>query len=341
MPAPTLRLLLSIGLSALSLSAAETAAPPSPRLRLVNTIPLPKVEGPIGGIAFDQPRRHLLVAATGNNTVEVVEVNTGRLIQSIPGLHEPQGIAFARDLNRFAAANRKEGSIALYDANTLDLLSSVPLAGSVDIVRYDSKPHILWVGYSKDPGFLVAVDLQEMQDIGRVKLEGCPALFQFETGGPFLYVIIPKAGHIAVVDRNRCNIAAKWPIASVSDFHSMALDEIGHRLFIAGRNPSKLLVLNTKTGGLVASLDITGDADDMFFDPVLRRLLVIGGEGSITMIAMETADTYRVLETIPTARGARAACYLGTARQLYLAVPHDGDQQAEIRVFSLSAGGVR
>ncbi|HKH20607.1 MAG TPA: hypothetical protein VKB53_06945, partial [Gammaproteobacteria bacterium] len=59
-----------------------------------------------------------------------------------------------------------------------------------------------------------------------------------------------------------------------------------------------------ESGRLIASLDSTGDADDIFYDAVLKRIYVIGGEGFIDIFAQQDADHYRLLTQIPTATGA-------------------------------------
>src|SRR2546421_10255860 len=74
-------------------------------LTLVRSIELPRVEGRIDHLAFDATRQRLFVAALGNNTVEVVDVKAGTHIKSVPGFHEPQGIAVVSDAKLVAIAN--------------------------------------------------------------------------------------------------------------------------------------------------------------------------------------------------------------------------------------------
>jgi hypothetical protein len=113
----------------------------------------------------------------------------------------------------------------------------------------------------------------------------------------------------------------------------MALDEANHRLFIGCRKPAKVLVLDTDSGKTIASIDCCGDADDLFFDETTKRLYVSGGEGFISIIAQSDADHYRAVARIPTAAGARTSYYAAATHNLYLAVPHRGEQRAELRVY--------
>ena len=64
---------------------AEESTP----LRLLQTIPLPNVEGRIDHLAIDLKGQRLFVAALGNNTLEVIDLRAGKRIRGIGGLNEP------------------------------------------------------------------------------------------------------------------------------------------------------------------------------------------------------------------------------------------------------------
>ena len=84
---------------------------------------------------------------------------------------------------------------------------------------------------------------------------------------------------------------------------------------------------------MVASVDIVGDTDDLFYDAANKRIYIAGGEGRITIIEQTDADKYMIADQINTAPGARTAYFIRETGRFYLAVPHRGDQGAEIRVF--------
>jgi hypothetical protein len=113
----------------------------------------------------------------------------------------------------------------------------------------------------------------------------------------------------------------------------MWLDESSRRLFVGCRKPAKLLVLNTDSGKTVAAVDCVGDTDDLFYDAATKRVYVSGGDGAISIIEQVDADTYRPAGTVKTAAGARTSLFVPELRRLYVAVPHRGNQGAEIRVF--------
>jgi len=113
----------------------------------------------------------------------------------------------------------------------------------------------------------------------------------------------------------------------------MALDESNHRLFVGCRLPSKLVVLNTESGDVVAKIDISGDPDDVFYDRKRHRVYAICGAGKIDIIEQTDANNYKALTKIDTAEGARTGLFVPDRDILFVAVPHRRSQQAEIRGY--------
>jgi hypothetical protein len=120
----------------------------------------------------------------------------------------------------------------------------------------------------------------------------------------------------------------------------MALDEENHRLLVGCRKPARLVVLDTRSGKMVASHPCSGDTDDVFYDSHLRRVYVSGGEGSVSIFQQTDADHYSLLATVSTAPGARTSLFVpAPAGRLYVAVPHRGKQPAEIREYATPEAG--
>jgi hypothetical protein len=309
--------------------AAQTRSEP---LRAAGTIALPGVTGRIDHLAADVSGKRLFVAALGNNTMEVIDISAMRVSKSITGLHEPQGIRFLPDHNRVVVANGDDGSTVFYDGVTLAVVHTSKTSGDADNVRYDSKAGRAYVGYGN--GSLAVMDA-DGKAVGDVKLAGHPESFQLESAGPRIFVNVPSAGHVAVVDRSTQTVTARWPVTAAGANYPMALDEPNHRLFIGCRRPAKLLVYDTESGANVASADIVGDTDDLFYDATRKRLYIIGGEGFITVLAQQDANHYSLLQKLQTAPGARTGLYVPELSKLFLAVPHRGAQPAEIRMFDV------
>jgi DNA-binding beta-propeller fold protein YncE len=307
--------------------------PPSgqPPLRLLQNIELPRVEGRIDHLALDPTGQKLFVAALGNNTVEVVDVRSGTHIKSLPGFREPQGIAGVPDANLIAVANGQGEGAQTIDANDYHAAKAISFGEDADNVRYDAVAKTLYVGYGN--GALAAISPGDGKVLGTVKLAGHPESFQLERVGPRIFVNVPTAAHIAVVDRHAMRVIATWPVSVAKSNFPMALDEANHRMFVGCRRPAKVLVYDTTTGKETGASDIVGDTDDLFYDAQRRRLYVSGGEGYVDVLDAHAPPAVTRLARMKTAEGARTSLFVPDQGRLYLAVPHRGAQHAEIRVY--------
>ncbi len=146
---------------------------------------------------------------------------------------------------------------------------------------------------------------------------------------------VPNAGQVAVIDRNKGGVTARWKTDGAAANFPMACDETNHRLFIGCRIPSKLVVLDTESGNVVASIDISGDPDDVFYDNKRHRIYAICGAGKIDIIEQADANTYKDATKIDTANGARTGLFVPERDQFFVAVPHRGSQSAEIRCYQV------
>jgi hypothetical protein len=120
----------------------------------------------------------------------------------------------------------------------------------------------------------------------------------------------------------------------------MQYDESTHRLFVATRKPSRLVVINTDTGKEVTNLPTADSVDDLAFDPALHRIYVPGGNlggavGAVTVIQQKDADHYEVMANVPTKPGARTARLVPELNKYYVSVPSKGSQEAEVLVFDV------
>jgi len=300
-------------------------------LTLVGTIDLAGVEGRIDHLAIDLGTQRLYMAALGNNTVEVLDVKNRSRIKSLPGFREPQGIAFAADARIVAIANGQGDGVQFIDAADFHPTRAVKLGDDSDNVRYDAAARRLFVGFGG--GALAAINPADGKVLGEAKLSGHPESFQLERSGSRVFVNVPDADQIAVVDRAAMKVVAMWPVVSAKSNFPMALDEANHRVFIGCRRPAKVLVYDTMTGKESGSFDIVGDTDDLFYDAARKRLYVSGGESYLDVFQVEEANRVTRLAHIATATGARTSLFVPDQSRLYLAVPHRGSQKAEIRIF--------
>ena len=300
-------------------------------LQLKQTIALPGVEGRIDHFALDAAGERLFVCALGNNTVEILDLRKGERIHSITGLGAPQGIAYIPELNRIFVANDKGGICKIHDGKSFQAVGELDFKDDADNVRYDSATKQIYVGFGS--GGIAVVNAPDGKQIGSIKLSAHPEAFELEKTGKRIFVNVPNSRYVAVIDRDKNEVVATWKTDLAFGNFPMALDESNHRLFVGCRLPSRLVVLNTESGDVVAKIDISGDPDDVFYDRKRHRVYAICGAGKIDIIEQTDANNYKALTKIDTAEGARTGLFVPERDTLFVAVPHRGSQQAEIHAY--------
>jgi DNA-binding beta-propeller fold protein YncE len=302
-------------------------------LRFVQAIQLPDVAGRFDHFAVDLQRQHLFVAALGNNTLEILDLGNGERLQSIQGFKKPTGIAFVEKSLRIFVGCGEGGSCEILDRDDFHLIQSIKSLPDADNLRYDSGAGHVYVGYGD--GALAKIDAETGEHLSDIQLEGHPESFQLESAGSRIFVNVPTAGHVAVLDRLQNAVVDTWPLESARSNFPMALDEGNHRLFVGCRNPASVLVFDTVSGKLITSLTIADDTDDLFYDSAQKRLYVVCGAGFINEFHQSDADHYEATGSIPTREGARTALFVPELRRFYVAVPRRGVQKAEIRIYKV------
>ncbi len=300
-------------------------------LTFERSISLGEVRGRIDHLALDAARGRLFVSALGNDTVEVVDLRRNKVVHTIPGLSEPQGIVYVPSLNRLYVANGGDGTLRVYDGATFAGIKSLPLGGDADNARYDAAAQRLYVGFGS--GALAIVDVAGDELVGTIALAAHPESFQLETHGPRVFINVPQAGNITVANRAQDKIVATWTPGAGGNF-PMALDEADHRLFVGCRDPARLLVLDTGSGRQLARLELHRDCDDLYYDASRRRIYASCGEGFIDVFSQTDAGHYVLNESVKTEPGARTSLLAGD--RLYLALRRRGNHAAQIWVYRVS-----
>jgi DNA-binding beta-propeller fold protein YncE len=301
---------------------------------LKQSIPLSGVEGRIDHLAIDPGGNRLFVCALGNNTVEIVDIREGKRTHSITGLGAPQGVAYTADADRLFVANDAGGVCKIYQAKSYQQVGEINFKDDADNIRYDAVAKKIYVGYGS--GGLGIIDANKGEQIGSIKLSAHPEAFILEKNGSRIFVNVPSARQVAVVDREKGQTIAAWKTDLTFGNFPITLDETNHRLFVGCRFPSKLVVLNTDSGEVVAKSDISGDVDDIFYDGKRHRIYAICGAGKIDVIEQSDANNYKGVTKIDTASGARTGLFDAEGDRLFVAVPRRGGQQAEIRCYQLN-----
>jgi DNA-binding beta-propeller fold protein YncE len=321
-----------IGCNTAPSGASAPAAAPSHELaplQLIQRIPVPGVTGRIDHFTAYPKRRLLIFAGLGNNTVEIVNTFEGKVIQSVKGLDEPQGVLYVPEFDKIFVANAGNGTVKVYDGKTYTLRKTISLGEEADTdnLRYDEGTKRVFVGIV---GGIAMVDAAPETHVAK-DLKGSGGhseSFQLEKKGSRVFVNVPDDNSIVNVIDRKTGELTKWELNGTKANYPMALDEDDHRLFVVTRRPPFVVVLNTDTGKEVARVPVGGSCDDVYFDAERKRIYALGGEGFVSVVQQNDPDHYTLSANIPTTVGVRTGIFYGTS--LYVGVPAAGLEPAQI-----------
>jgi WD40 repeat protein len=288
-------------------------------------------------MSVDLDRGLLFFAGYVNNTVTIVDINSGLVLRSIGGLSNPQGVAWVPGAGRLYVSNAGDGTVDIFNGSTFTQTGKITFSGDADNLRYDGGTRLLYLGYGS--GGIATINTTSNTVVMTKALPAHPESFQVEATGQAVYVNVPPSNLITAFDKitgnsilNRSMTGNNFP---------MALDESGARLFVATRSPSELRVLDTSTPSLrsVTNVTIKGDPDDIFFDAAHGMVYISCGQGSLEVIKQVDPTHYNVVQTIATGQGARTSLLVPELGSIFVGVPATTGQQAEILVFTFGSSG--
>jgi hypothetical protein len=319
----------AVVLAGFPLQAASQPAETAP-LQLAAKIPLGQVSGRIDHMAIDLKRQRLFVAELGNDSVGVVELSTGKIIQQITGLKEPQGIGFDQLTDTLYVASAGDGSVRPFEGGGYVPKRPIDLGSDADNIRIDQNPNRVVVGYGG--GGLALIDPSTRGKIGDLVLEAHPESFQIDPESNRIFVNVPRAHAIVVAERTTQKNVGKWPTADRGGNFPMALDPAHHQVLVVFRAPAELGMFDMTSGKLVGTAQTCGDSDDLFFDAKRGRVYVSCGVGFVDVLERQGSAYHRIAR-IPTIPGARTSLFVPELDRLMVAVRATSSEPAAIWVF--------
>ncbi|GAC1300624.1 MAG: hypothetical protein NVSMB24_01630 [Mucilaginibacter sp.] len=325
---PLLTLLLAGLVNFISCDAQETG---KQLLTFQKEIALPNVKGRIDHIDINVKDQIAYVAALGNNTLEVVDLKSGKVTGSIAGLDEPQGVAYITKHQEILVANGGTGECGFYNALTLKKTGSIKLADDADDVRYDAETDKIYVGYGS--GGIAILDAASHKQVGDIKFPAHPESFQLDTKTNKLWVNLPGSGMIGVCDLKQLKLIAKWSKLFPRANFPMAYDEAQHRIIAGYRVPAKLIVYDSENGKEIFSGPMVGDVDDLYWDAKNKSIYISGGSGALDIFKQTNDNPYKQVAHIKTRDGARTSLLVPELGLFLIAARESGDQKAALLVY--------
>jgi YVTN family beta-propeller protein len=319
-----------IAILVLPVNDASTQPAETAPLQLEAKIPLGDVRGRIDHMAVDLKRQRLFVAELGNDSVGIVDLANRKVIGRIPGLKEPQGVGYEPTTDMLYIANAGDGSVRLFEGSDYKAAGRIELGSDADNIRIDAASNRVFIGYGS--GALAIIDPATRGKVGDVPVKAHPEAFQIDPDTNQVFVNVPNAHGVAVVDRVSQKQIGKWPVADRIANFPMALDPSRREVLVIFRAPAELGVFSMTDGKPIANIGTCGDSDDLFVDAKRGRVYVSCGAGLLDVFE-PNGETYRRIARLPTISGARTSLFVPELDRLLVAARATSGEPAAIWIF--------
>ncbi len=270
------------------------------------------------------PAGHRLFISRGTR-VMVVDVAAGALTAEVvntPGVH---GIALVPEAGLGYTSNGRENTVTVFDLKDLRETARIKVGENPDAIAYDpfSKRIFTFNGKSKDT---TAIDVATGKVAGTIPLGGKPE-FAVSDGKGRMYVNNEDKSEIIEFDPQALKVLHNWKLTGCESPSGLAMDKKNRRLF-AGCDNKVMAVVNADTGKVITTLPIGEGVDANAFDPETMLAFSSNGEGNLTVVHEDSPDKFTVVETVPTAKGARTMALDPGTHKVYVVTAKFGPPPA-------------
>jgi hypothetical protein len=252
------------------------------------------------------------------------------VLHRISGLAEPQGVGYVPGLGLIAVAAGGDGKVRFFSGVNFSPRGVIPLGDDADNVRVDQQSGHVLVGFGTSQ--IAIIDPAKPEWLSSIPLPSHPESFCLSSATGRLFVNVPTAGRIVMVEDLAKGTGASWMTGGLAGNFPMALDETNRAIIVVFRHPAKLATFDMMTGKEIGTADACGDSDDVFLDEKRNRIYASCGTGSIDVFERGPKDLNQVAR-IETAHGARTSLFVPELDRLYLAAPASSTMGARIQVY--------
>ena len=305
------------GLFVVLLGVLAAASPLAVHYHLLKKAPL----GAAGGgreyfdyLTVDSGTRR--VYASHGTEVKVADADSAAVVGTISGLKQCHGIALVEELGKGFISDGGAAKTVIFDMATLKVSGEVKGEEDADSIIYDpaSKRVFVFNGNAKSA---TVIDPANATVVKSIPLGGGPE-FAAADGKGMVYDNIEDKNEVVAIDSHTLTIKSRWPVAPAGQPTALAMHREHRRLFVAGRNPQKLVILDADNGKVIQSFPISAGADANVYEPETALLFASTREGMIHIFHEDTPDKFSEVETVKTEYGAKTMALDSKTHNLYL-----------------------
>ncbi len=305
------------GLLLLFLGAYVFAGPPS-GYHLLKKVPFGAAPGTIeyfDYITFDAATRRVYLSH--GTEVKVINADTGSVVGAVSDLKRCHGVVALNELGRGFITDGDAGQVVVFDLKTFKKLGEIKADRDADSILYDPVSKHIFV-FNGQPKSSTVIDPAKGTVIATIPLGGAPEQ-AVSDGKGMIYDNLEDTNEVVGIDSRTLMIKSRWKVAPAGQPVSIAMDRKSRRLFIGGRNPKMLVVMNADTGKIIGEPFPIGDrVDTNIFDPETGMIASSTRDGTIHIFHEDSPDKVSLVETVKTEFGAKTMAHDPKTHNLYV-----------------------
>ena len=278
-------------------------------------------EIPVGGdggwdyASVDSAAQRLYVShATKVVVIDLAKDAVVGEITNTPGVH---GLAPCPDLGLGVTSNGRENKAGIVDLKTLQTISKVETGANPDGMLYEPGQKEVYLFNGRGQSATV-IDPKAGKVVATIPLGGKPEFAQADVKAGRVFNNLEDKSEVVAIDTKKHEVVNRWPIAPGEEGSGMAIDLKNHRLFIGCGGSKTMVMMDSASGKVLASVPIGSGVDANDFDPGTQLAFASCGDGTVT-IAKEDGDKLTVVQTLKTEKGARTMALDPATHKIYLA----------------------
>jgi DNA-binding beta-propeller fold protein YncE len=285
-----------------------------------------KGEGGTDYIAVEAATGHVFVSRASH--MMVIEGATGKVLGDVPNTPGVHGAGIATKSGHGFTTNGGDQTVTMFDLKTFEVVKQIKVGPGLDGITYDEPDDmIILTNHSRPIGTLTAIDPKTGDIVATVELEDAAPEGAVADGKGHIFVNNESKNTIQVVDVKTWKTTASWPLAPCEGPTGIAYDKATNRIFSGCSKTS--VVVDASTGKIVATIKNGTRVDALGWDPSKKLVFIPnGGEGNVTVVHQDSADTYTEVATVATFAGAKTICVDPKTHNAYLFQPERGPAPA-------------
>ena len=270
----------------------------------------------------NDPAAHLLYV-THRTRVEIVDTQTGKLVGAISDLGNAHGVALDETGSFGYISDGLNNNVTVFDRHSFKTVKTIATGADPDGIAFDPLTKTVWAFNGKSSTATV-IDTESDEVVATIPLPGKPE-FPVADGKGSVYDNLESTNSIVRLDVNSKKVVATWKLANCEAPTGLALDAKDRRLFAVCDN-NKMDVVDADTGKELASPPIGDSPDAARFSTIHQLAFSSNGGGTLTVV--DAANGYKVIQDLPTPKGAASMAYDEATDRAFLSMAEYGPSPA-------------